>query len=164
MLLQSTHGYLGQLTSLSHAPYTGEAVSPNPLPKRLLYSQLEVVEHARLQAVSLVHSFAKLITKTIAIRLSRHMTHHISTSQSALTKGRCIHDNFLYVRNLASAYHRTKTPALLFKLDISKAFNAVSWEYLVEMLEHRGFSARWRDWITLLLHTSHSSAVKWNIR
>lgn len=26
-------------------------------------------------------------------------------------------------------------------------------------MEHRGFSARWRDWITLLLRTSHSSVL-----
>jgi hypothetical protein len=38
----------------------------------------------------------------------------------------------MYVRNLARAYHRTRTPTLLFKLDISKAFDTVSWEYLLK--------------------------------
>ena len=83
----------------------------------------------------------------------------ISSSQSAFIKGRCIHDNYMYVRNLARAYHRTKTPVLLFKLDISKAFDTVSWDYLIEMMEHRGFSPRWRDWISLLLCSSRSSIL-----
>lgn len=65
----------------------------------------------------------------------------------------------MYVRNLARAYHRTKTPALLFKLDISKAFDIVSWEYILELLEHKGFSPRWRDWLTLLFTTSHSTVL-----
>lgn len=65
----------------------------------------------------------------------------------------------MYVRNLARAYNRTRTPALLFKLDISKAFDTVSWEYILELLEHRGFSTRWRDWLSLLFKTSHSSVL-----
>jgi hypothetical protein len=126
----------------------------------VLIPKLEVSEHAKdFRPVSLVHSFAKLITKTLAIRLSKNMDRLISSSQSAFVKGRCIHDNFMYVRNLAQAYHRTKTLALLFKLDISKAFDTVSWEYILEMMENRSFSARWRDWISLLLRTSHSSVL-----
>lgn len=70
---------------------------------------------------------------------------------------KCIQDNFLYVRNLARAYHRTKTPALMIKLDISKAFDSVSWEYLMEMLQYKGFPPRWRDWLALILSTSTSS-------
>lgn len=74
-------------------------------------------------------------------------------------KKRCIQDNFLYVRNLARAYHRTSTPSLLFKLDISKAFDSVSWEYLLELLTARGFSQRWRDWIALILASSSSMVL-----
>jgi hypothetical protein len=96
-----------------------------------LIPKLQVPEHTKdFRPVSLVHSFAKLITKTLAIGLSRNMDHLISSSQSAFIKGRSIQDNFMHVRNLARAYHRTKTPALLFKLDISKAFDTVSWEYI----------------------------------
>jgi hypothetical protein len=63
------------------------------------------------------------------------------------------------VRNLARAYHRTKTLALLLKLDISKAFDLVSWEYLLELMEKRGFPCRWRDWLAMLLTTSSSSVL-----
>jgi hypothetical protein len=41
-------------------------------------------------------------------------------------------------------------------LDISKAFDTVSWEYLLEMLSQRGFSRRWTDWLATLLRTSSS--------
>ena len=119
-----------------------------------------VCESAKdFRPISLINSFAKLITKMLAIRLSAHIDKLISKAQSAFIRGRCIQDNFMYVRNLARAYHRTKTPALLFKLDISKAFDTVSWEYLLELLQQRGFSHRWREWLSLLFKSSHSSVM-----
>lgn len=68
-------------------------------------------------------------------------------------------DNFMYVRNQARAYHRKKTPALLFKLDISKAFDMVSWEYMLELLERQGFSDRWREWLAIIFKSSHSTVL-----
>jgi hypothetical protein len=44
-------------------------------------------------------------------------------------------------------------------LDISKAFDTVSWEYMLELLEHSGFSDRWREWITLIFKSSHSMVL-----
>lgn len=81
--------------------------------------------------ISLIHSFAKLVTKVLAIQLSSYIDKLISVSQSAFIKGRCIQDNFVYVRGLARHYHRNKTPVCLMKLDISKAFDTVSWQYLL---------------------------------
>ena len=49
----------------------------------------------------------------------------ISVNQSAFIKGRSMHGNFLFMRNIARRYHRTKGPVLVFKLDIMKAFDSV---------------------------------------
>lgn len=126
----------------------------------VLIPKSDLAEEAKdFRPISLIHSFGKLITKTLAIRLSPSISSLVSSSQSAFIKRRCIHDNFMYVRNLARAYHRTRTPALLFKLDISKAFDTVSWEYMMDLLQHRGFSTRWRDWLALLFRSSHSTVL-----
>jgi hypothetical protein len=71
----------------------------------------------------------------------------ISKSQSAFIRGRSIHDNFMYVRNMARRFHRSKTSMLLVKLNISKAFDSVHWEYILSLLQHMGFPDRWRHWI-----------------
>uniref|UniRef100_A0A453HP32 Reverse transcriptase domain-containing protein n=1 Tax=Aegilops tauschii subsp. strangulata TaxID=200361 RepID=A0A453HP32_AEGTS len=39
----------------------------------------------------------------------------------------------------------------------ARAFDCVSWEYLLELMQQLGFPTRWRDWIALLLSTSSSS-------
>ena len=89
--------------------------------------------------ISLIHSFAKIISKILALRLAPKMHELISPCQSAFIKGRSIHDNFLYVRNIARRFHRNGTPSLLVKLDISKAFDSVRWDYLLSLMQHRGF-------------------------
>jgi len=65
----------------------------------------------------------------------------------------------MYVRNIAHRFHRNRTQALLLKLDISKAFDTVRWDYLLSLMQHRGFPTRWRDWIAASLSTSSSCVL-----
>jgi hypothetical protein len=44
-------------------------------------------------------------------------------------------------------------------LDISKAFDSVRWDYLISLLQRRGFPQKWRNWITILLSTSTSQVL-----
>ena len=122
-----------------------------------LLPKTKTAEHPKdFRPISLIHSFAKLVSKVLALRLASSIDALVSKSQSAFIKRRCIQDNFLYVRNLARTYHRTSTPALLLKLDISKAFDSISWEYMLELMEKRGFPPRWRDWLSLIFRSSSS--------
>jgi mannosylglycoprotein endo-beta-mannosidase len=88
---------------------------------------------------SLIHAIAKIIAKMLVTRLAPFMNDLVSNAQSAFIKKRSIHDNFMYVRNLARRLHKSKIPTLLFKLDIRKAFDSVSWEFILELLKRHGF-------------------------
>lgn len=76
--------------------------------------------------ISLVHSFAKLVTKLLANRLAGFMYQLVSLNQSAFIKGCFILDNFMLVQHTTKFLHQQKQPRVLMKLDITKAFNAVS--------------------------------------
>jgi hypothetical protein len=80
----------------------------------------------------------------------------VSPSQSAFVKKSCIHDNFVLVQNIAKELHRKKVSSVFIKLDIVKAFDSISWTYLLELLQRLGFGAKRRDWVTLALSTSSS--------
>jgi hypothetical protein len=48
---------------------------------------------------------------------------------------------------------------LLLKLDISKAFDTLSWPFLLELLQARGFDQAWCRWISALFSTTSSSII-----
>jgi hypothetical protein len=87
------------------------------------------------------------------------MNQLVSSNQSAFIKTRVIHDNFMYVRNLARRLHRSNTLALLFKLDITKAFDSVCWDYLLDLLHRRGFPTIWRNWLAAIWSSSTSKVL-----
>jgi hypothetical protein len=106
--------------------------------------------------ISLIHSFIKIITKTLALRLAPRMNEIISPFQSAFIKSRSIHENFLAVRSTIRRFQRNNSPTLFIKLDIAKAFDSVRWDYLISLLDSLGFPVRWIDWIATILYTSSS--------
>ncbi|KAK1663557.1 hypothetical protein QYE76_051716 [Lolium multiflorum] len=99
--------------------------------------------------ISLIHAIAKIIAKMLALRLGPLMDDLVCNAQSAFIKRRSIHDNFLYVKNLATRLHKNKTAALLFKLDIR-------WDYIIDLLQRRGFPHRFCEWVLALFITSTS--------
>ncbi|KAM0905816.1 hypothetical protein ACQ4PT_017119 [Festuca glaucescens] len=109
--------------------------------------------------ISLVHSFAKLIAKVMALRLAPRMAELVGCNQSAFIHGRCIQDNFVLVHQSVRLLHRRKVPALLLKLDVARAFDSVSWSFLLSVLRQRGFGPRWIRWILVLLRTASTQVL-----
>ena len=104
--------------------------------------------------ISLIHSFGKLVTKCMANRLAGVLDRLVLRNQSAFIKGRSIHDNFQAVQLACKAVHATKKPCVLLKIDIAKAFDTVSWEFLLDVLQHMGFGLRCRNWVATALSSA----------
>jgi hypothetical protein len=89
----------------------------------------------------------------------------ISKSQSEFIKARSIHDNFLCVQNYVRRLHRTNTPAIFLNLDIKKAFNLVTWDYLLDLMQRCVFPhglkiVLWHCFITSSSRVLHGRGLR----
>jgi hypothetical protein len=95
----------------------------------------------------------------LASRLAPELNKLVHYSQSAFIKGRCIQDNFWFIRGSARLLHTRKVACLLLKIDMTKAFDSVAWPFLMEILVHMGFPSGWRDWISALLSSASTKVL-----
>jgi hypothetical protein len=121
-----------------------------------LNGTLIVLLPADFRPITMIHSFAKLLSKILALCLAPRMQELISPNQNAFIRGRSIHDNFKYVQRAAVLIRKKKIPKLLLKLDVSKAFGTVVWPFLLDVMQAMGFGPCWRRWIAGLLSTASS--------
>lgn len=64
----------------------------------LLPKKVDVVEVKGYHSISLIHSFAKLVTKIMVNCLASHLPSPVSSNQGVFVHSRCILDNFLLVQ------------------------------------------------------------------
>jgi hypothetical protein len=125
----------------------------------LLPKSAEVASIADFSPISLIHIIGKIISKILANRLAPRMSSLVHESQSAFIKGRSIHENFKFVLSSARLLHSQRKATILFKADLSKAFDSVVWPFLLEILQCMGFSNTWWNWILDLLWSASTKVL-----
>lgn len=109
----------------------------------LLPKKVGAMAPGDFRPITMIHSVEKLISKILALRLAKRTTQ----------------DNFKYIQRAAVLIRKRKIPMMLLKLDISKAFDTLSWPFLLNVLQARGFGVTWRRWIATLLSTASSRII-----
>ena len=96
--------------------------------------------------ISLCNVIYKIISKVLANRLKIILPQLISPTQSAFVPRRLITDNVLLAYETLHAMHgrkKGKKGALALKLDVSKAYDRVKWDFLKGMMIRLGFPGVW---------------------
>ncbi|KAK9208708.1 hypothetical protein WN944_001068 [Citrus x changshan-huyou] len=80
----------------------------------------------------------------LVLRLSALLSRIISPSQSGFVPVRVLHDNVLLVQELVHDINRrTRGGNVVLKLDMAKAYDRMSWSFILQMLRCFGFFDRW---------------------
>eukprot|EP00253_Pinus_taeda_P021219 PITA_21219 len=108
----------------------------------------------KFRPIALCNIIYKIILKIIATRLKLLLPLIISPEQSGYVEGRQITDGIILTHEIIHSLKISKKPGMLLKLDLSKAFDSLSWNYIEKILLAFGFNASWVRWIMSLLTSS----------
>ncbi|XP_074364595.1 uncharacterized protein LOC141705594 [Apium graveolens] len=109
-----------------------------------------------VRPIALYNVLYKILAKVLANRLKKVLPVVITENQSAFVQGRSITDNVLISFELIHFMKRKKGSQdgeVALKLDISKAYDRVSWDYLWHRMRIMGFNEKWLKWMRLYVTT-----------
>lgn len=121
----------------------------------------EFIEQFR--PISLCNTIYKIVTKVIVNRLKEVIPGIVSPYQTGFVPRRKIQENIIIAQEMAHnmAKRRGKLGFFAIKVDLSKAYDKLSWSFIWQTLEEIGFPD---DLVHLIMFvaTSVNTNVKWN--
>ena len=81
----------------------------------------------------------KVVSKVVAIRLKGILSQHISGEQFGFLEGRQIHEVIGVAQEGLHYIKNKKLKGVVLQIDLSKAYDEVSWIYICMFLTHLGF-------------------------
>lgn len=109
--------------------------------------------------ISFCKCLYKIISKTIANRLRPILSRSIAPQQFSFLESRQIHEAIGLAQEALHSIWSKKLKAILLKIDLSKAFDRVSWLYLKMILIHLGFPHAYISWIMACITTPSFSIL-----
>ncbi|XP_043695628.1 uncharacterized protein LOC122646196 [Telopea speciosissima] len=102
----------------------------------------------------------KVLSKILALRLAGVHPHLISEEQREFQKEKVIFDNISLASKLTNLFHKVgRGGGVGLKIDIQKANDTLSWDFLLEVMMKFGFSEVWVRWMYRLLVTTCISVL-----
>ncbi|KAL0412995.1 UNVERIFIED_CONTAM: hypothetical protein Sradi_1501200 [Sesamum radiatum] len=108
----------------------------------------------------------KICTKLMTVRLGCVLPRVLSLSQSGFVPGRLLSDNVLLAQELIDSLESRRADVnVVFKLDMAKAYDRVSWEFLYHVLQQKGFPQCWINlvanavsncWFSVFMNGEHA--------
>nr|XP_016467082.1 PREDICTED: uncharacterized protein LOC107789726 [Nicotiana tabacum] len=133
----------------------------------LLPKKKEVCTFSDLRPISLSNFTNKVVSRVIHERLVGLLPNLISEEQAGFVKGRSIVENILLTQEIVIDMRlRIKAcPNVVLKLDMTKAYDRLSWLFLTKVLRKMGFSERFigmvfgivsNNWYSVLINAAEA--------
>lgn len=119
----------------------------HPLPRSFTCSLISLIPKvdlpkycANFRPISLCNFIYKVISRVLSDRLVEVLPILISEEQGAFVKGRAIVHNLSLAKEMIKHLgHRGRGRNVIFKLDMSKAYGRLEWDFLFAVLKKFGF-------------------------
>jgi hypothetical protein len=113
----------------------------------------------RYRPIALCNVIYKIISKVIENRLKPLLPSLISQEQAGFVEGRQIMDNIIQAHEIIHTLKLQKRGGMIIQLDLAKAYDKISWHYMIKTLEAFGFTQHWISWIVSLVSTTSYSLL-----
>ncbi|XP_019227829.1 PREDICTED: uncharacterized protein LOC109209105 [Nicotiana attenuata] len=130
----------------------------NQIPKAMTHTCLILIPKVdnpqafnELRPIILGNFSCKIISSLMNQRLSPLMDKLISPYQTGFIKGRSITENIMMTQDMVHNITNSTHGNVVLKVDMAKAYDRVSWEYLYNIMRHFGFNETWIDMIWRLM-------------
>jgi retron-type reverse transcriptase len=71
----------------------------------------------------------------------------IHKNQYGVLKGRSVHYCLAWAFEYLYLFKKSKKEMVILKLDFEKAFDRIEHQAIMEVLHHKGFGPKWKQWI-----------------
>ncbi|KAL9666445.1 hypothetical protein QQ045_000777 [Rhodiola kirilowii] len=117
---------------------------------------------SQLRPISLCNFCHKIISRILTSRLASWLPRIVSEEQVGFIKGRSIHENIALAHDLTHDLNqKTFGGNIIIKLDMAKAYDRVSWAFILGAFRSFGFSESWCDLVSRCVANCFYS-VKWD--
>ncbi|KAL9681577.1 hypothetical protein QQ045_013362 [Rhodiola kirilowii] len=105
-----------------------------------------VTSISQLRPISLCNFCHKIISRILNTRLGKVLPNLISEEQAGFIHGRNIHENISLAHELTQELNvKSRGGNVIIKLDMAKAYDRISWSFIMCILRHLGFNEGWCD-------------------
>ena len=110
--------------------------------------------------ISLLNTVYKIGSGVIASRFKRVLDVLIDKDQTGFISGRYIGENIRLIYDIMQYAEENEIPGLLLLIDFEKAFDSISWEFLLNVLKFFNFGESIINWVKAFYHNINSAVIQ----
>jgi len=108
----------------------------------------------KFRPIALCNVVYKIISKVVANRLKPLLPSLVSMEQAGYMEERQILNNIIQDHEVVHSLNINRKAGMIMQLDIAKAYDKLSWNYIKKILIAFGFDHNWVRWISVLVTSS----------